>query len=241
MPTPHATDASTRGDEMTLRSRTIAARRAGSSGAAQAALPVSRAQARSPAPCRVRPTDQPLPSWPSNSAAARRTSAPVRAAGPRRSGVPASSGRTVEPSAGAVRPVSVPGAVVPRTGWTVSWAVRPRTSAASSGSSRPGSSTTMRWSPARERFGSLTPRASTRRRSTSRVRSVASRSASAVGESRVSSTSWVPPRRSRPSRAGWVSARNVERARIASANSARTLVARVKMPPAGMGGPRVRP
>lgn len=90
---------------------------------------------------------------------------------------------------------------MPRTGWKVSCAVRPRTAAACFGSCTPGSSTMTRRAPDCAMAGSATPSVSTRRRSTSRVRSVDSRSAFMVGESRVSSTIWVPPRRSRQT--GW--------------------------------------
>ena len=118
------------------------------------------------------------------------------------------------------------GVAMPSTGWKVSCAVRPITLAASRGSCRPGSSTMIRRSPDRVRVGSATPSASTRRRSTSTARSVDSPSAFTVGESCVSRTIWVPPRRSSPSRAGVVTATYSEPATIARAIRARTSGAR---------------
>ena len=209
MPMSQETPGSTWGEEMTSSSSTIAIRRIGSPGGEHAASPVSSAHPCSPSPTKSTVTNHPVAVCGSMAASAPATPSPVRAAGPSRSGWPDSSGSTSSaPGAG----VSVPGdgeavgaCATPRTGWNVSCAVRPMTSAASRGSSTPGSSTKMRCSPERASAGSATPRASTRRRSTSRARSVDSASACTVGESRVSRTICVPPRRSRPSRGDAVS------------------------------------
>src|SRR5262249_60050230 len=86
MPPLEATCGSTGGEEMISLPSTIAPRRAGSPAGAQAALPVTCAQARPPEPRKSTVTYQvPRPSgsvW----AAAPVTPAPVSAAGPRRSG-----------------------------------------------------------------------------------------------------------------------------------------------------------
>ena len=176
-------------------------------------------------------TYQPPPLWLSIAACAPSTLSPVRAAGPRRTGRPSSSSTTRPPSGSGSALGEGDGDAegsgvgvasgTPSTGWNVSWAVRPMTSAASRGSCTPGSSTMIRRSPERARLGSETPRASTRRRSTSRARSVDSRSAFTVGESWVSRTIWVPPRRSRPRRAGVVTAKNSDAARTPRAIRAR--------------------
>ena len=76
------------------------------------------------------------------------------------------------------RPTTWLGSPGPSTGWKVSWAVWPMASAAAAASCTPGSSTMIRFSPERASVGSETPSASTRRRSTSSARSVASASAS---------------------------------------------------------------
>lgn len=133
------------------------------------------------------------------------------AAGPSLSGWPFSS-RTAVPS---------PCSAAPSTGWNASCAVRPMTSAACLGSSTPGSSTMIRFSPERTRVGSTTPSASARWRSTLIARSVAAASASTVGESFVSKTSWVPPRRSRPRRGAALKVTTKEIAMTAHAATAR--------------------
>ncbi len=104
------------------------------------------------------------------------------------------------------RPTMRLGSPGPSTGWKVSWAVWPMASAASAAFWTPGSSTMIRLAPERASVGSATPSASTRRRSTSSARSVASASASVVGLSWVSRTICVPPRRSRPRRGSCVTA-----------------------------------
>lgn len=207
---------------MTSSSRTMAIRRVGSPGAAHAACPVSSSHAVWPGPVKSTVTNQPPAACASNPAVASSMPSPVSAAGPSRSGVPVSSGCT--DSAGSVPSASgvVSAAAMPRTGWKVSWAVRPITSTASRGSVSPGSSTTMRRSPARTRVGSATPSASTRRRRTSSARSVASVSAVTVGESCASSTIWVPPRRSRPRVGAEVSTAAVAATSTASESRART-------------------
>lgn len=101
------------------------------------------------------------------------------------------------------------------------------TSAALRGSWTSGSSTMIRSSPDRVRVGSVTPSESMRRRSTSRVRSVLSRSAFAVSESSAWSTMRVPPWRSRPSLGDMVSVMSTETSSTAAARTARTVVARV--------------
>ena len=118
----------------------------------------------------------------------------------------------------------------------MSWAVLPMTSTASSGSVTPGSSTITRRSPERCRDGSDTPSWSTRRRRTSRVRSTVSPSTFTVSVSSASRTIWVPPRRSRPRRAGRVAMRTA-----APTTAARTTAARqrgcctIGTPPAPAG------
>ena len=119
---------------------------------------------------------------------------------------------------------------MPSTGWKVSCAVRPMTSAASRGSCTPGSSTMIRRSPERVSVGSETPSASTRRRSTSTARSVDSVSGLDGGESWVSRTIWVPPRRSRPRRAGVVTRRTRPRRRCRGRRG-RGLLVRTRVPP----------
>src|SRR5690606_25126479 len=75
-------------------------------------------------------------------------------------------------------------------------------------------------SPERTMDGSATPSASTRPRRTSSARSVAAASAFVVSVERVSSTIWVPPRRSSPRRTGTVTATNTARATTANAKNA---------------------
>ena len=196
IPTPQRTSGDTCGEDSTALSSTIATRRCGVPGAAQAAAPVSCSQSRSPVPRNSTVTDRP-PSC-STCAAALPTPSPVSAAGPIASGWPDSSATTwgfVVSIVGTGSPVAAP-----VTGWKVSCAVLPMTAAASSGSCTPGSSTMIRRSPDLASVGSATPSASTRLRSTSRARSVAAASARTPLPSRVSSTIWVPPRRSRPRR-----------------------------------------
>src|SRR5690606_32228879 len=78
----------------------------------------------------------------------------------------------------------------------------------------------IRFSPERTMDGSATPSASTRPRRTSSARSVAAASAFVVSVERVSSTIWVPPRRSSPRRTGTVTATNTARATTANAKNA---------------------
>ncbi len=222
-PTSQATSSFTWGETITLESSTMATRRLGSPAGLQAARPVSSAHSARPLSRKSTVTNQPLPCWASMPASAPLTPSPVRAAGPMCSGPPRSSGRICSPLPGSV---PAAGSGTPRTGWKVSCAVLPMTSAALVGSCTPGSSTMMRRSPERASGASATPRPSARRRSTSRVRSVAAASALTVGESLVSSTSWVPPRRSRPRRGDMVRAMNSEVAMTASAATARTTGAR---------------
>lgn len=228
MPTLHATSALTPGAERILPSRTMATRRSGAPCGAQAAAPVTRAQSLPACPRKVRSTIQPdICCW-SSTASASLTPSPVRAVGPSLRNAPFWSGsaRVREPSSAGLPLFSSCLSVAPCTGWTVNCAVRPMTSAASRGSCRPGSSTKIRCCPDRYRLGSDTPSASTRWRSTSRARWVDSASASTTGESLVSRTIWVPPRRSRPRRADWVRAKKSEAAITPRATIARHMGAR---------------
>jgi hypothetical protein len=86
MPTWQPTEGSTWGLEITLSSSTIATRRVGSPVAAQAAAPVSSRQALAPAPLKSMVMNQAGPRCGSVTASAPETAAPVRAAGPSRSG-----------------------------------------------------------------------------------------------------------------------------------------------------------
>ena len=219
IPAWQPTDGSTCGEEITSSSSTIATRRFGSPAGLQAASPVSFCQASPPVPRKSTVTNQPGPCWASVTASEPPTASPVSAAGPICSGLPSSSLVAVLPAAGTAGAAT---ASAPRTGWKRSCAVLPITSAASRGSCTPGSSMMIRRSPERVRVGSLTPSASTRRRSTSSARSVDSASALAVGPSLVSSTIWVPPRRSRPSRTGTSRASASEPATTARATRARS-------------------
>ena len=189
-----------------------------------------------PEPLKSMVTYQPPSPCGSSSACAPSTPSPVSAGGPSRRSWPVSSGSTSSPSAAARASATATAtptptgsgsaSATPSTGWKLSCAVRPITSAASRGSCRPGSSTMIRRSPERVRVGSATPSASTRRRSTSTARSVDSLPALTVGESWVSRTIWVPPRRSSPRRAGVVTVTYSEPATIARAIRARTSGAR---------------
>ena len=212
MPVSQAMLGSTCGLDRTWLSSTIATRRAGSPGWAQAAVPVSLAQP-SPPPRNSSATSQrPVPCG-SSSAEALLTSSPARPVGPIRTGAPSSSFRSRAPLGS-----SPAGA---RTGWKVSCAVRPMTSSASRGSETPGSSTMIRRSPERWRLGSDTPSWSTRRRRTSNVRSMVSPVTATPSAGRASSTIWVPPRRSRPRRAGWVTVRKMAPAMVTTTSSRR--------------------
>ena len=224
MPTWHCTLGSTCGEEITLSSSTIATRRPGSPGGLQAASPVSLTQDFSPLPLKSTLTCHSAPICWSRAAVASLTPSPVSPAGPSRSFCPDSSAMIRSPFAGLA--FLSPAATTFLTGWKVSCAVRPMTSAACRGSCTPGSSTMMRLSPVRLSVGSDTPSASTRLRSTSSARSVASDVALVFGPSRVSSTICVPPRRSRPRLAGFAQAKYADEPRMKSASSARTRVAR---------------
>ncbi len=178
IPVRHATPESTLGLEITSRSRTMATRRRGSPSAAHAASPVSAAHSLGPSPRKSTSTCHALPSESPSLALDVPTDSPVTLTGPRRRPDPSASGRTRGSGGEAAggSPVPAGGALssTPRTGWKASCAVRPMTATASSGSATPGSSTMMRRSPERCSDGSDTPRASTRRRSTSRVRDAVS-------------------------------------------------------------------
>ncbi len=207
-----------------MLSSTMATRRRGSPAGWQAASPVTFAQRSPPASSKSTVTCQPAPLCWSKRASAPLTSSPVRVGVSSRRRRPSSSGRTRSPFSPSAASASAPvPSAVPSTGWTVSCAVRPSTSAACWGSWTPGSSTTTRLSPERTMVGSATPSASIRPRSTSTVRSVASRSASVVLVDLVSSTIWVPPRRSSPRRTGMVRAMVTAAAITRRATSARPL------------------
>ncbi len=211
---------STCGAVITSLSRTIATSRFGVLTGWQAALPVMSAQILPPSSLNFIWTNQPCAiCWESIRPSAPLTFSPVMAGLARRSTpAPFSAGRYSSPAAGLAGFASTWSS----TSWKVSWAVLPITFAASRGSCTPGSSTMIRFSPWRVTLGSLTPRASIRRRSTSSALSVVSLSAFTVGESFASSTIWVPPRRSRPSSGFAVSTTYVDAARTRNANSART-------------------
>ena len=110
----------------------------------------------------------------------------------------------------------------PSTGWNVSCAVRPMTSAASRGSCRPGQL---------DDDAALAGAGEARLGDAERVDPTAQHLERAVGRLavgldrgrvRVSRTIWVPPRRSRPSLAGVVRAKNKLAPMTPSATSART-------------------
>ena len=182
---------STCGDEITLSSSTIATRRRGSPGAAQAAFAVSCSHARAGVTrefdvrrtSRARPADWCRPRRRVDAFAAQRGRPELERlpALIRQRSACRAERRRVE---GQLR-----GAADHLDGLV--------------GFCTPGSSTMIRLSPERASIGSATPSASTLRRSTSRVRSVAAASAVTVGESWVSRTIWVPPRRSSPSAGRW--------------------------------------
>ncbi len=190
---PHGT--STPGEEMISPSRTIAIRLA--APWAHAASAESLPNASEPSPLKSMLTTQSTPPWGLTVASAPVMSPPSSAGGASSRTSPESLGRTrLSGSCGFASGFGT----VRSTSWMVSCAVRPRASTASRGSSTSGSSTMIRFSPARVSVGSETPSASTRPRRISIARSVDSAFASTRSVLCACSVIWVPPRRSRPSR-----------------------------------------
>ncbi len=142
-------------------------------------------------------------------------------------GAPLASGAPLAAAAADGCGIRLVGSAAASTGWMVSCAVLPMTSAAWAASSTPGSSTMIRRSPERASVGSVTPSESTRRRSTSSARSVFWAFASVVGVLSVSKVIEVPPRRSSPSWGFLVITKNVDKPMASSATSARTTGGRV--------------
>ncbi len=138
MPCSQATEGSTWGLEITWPSSTMATRRVGSPAGWQAASPVSSAQRRPPSPWNSIATCQ--RTWSLRVELGAGVADRLPGEGGRAEPQPAAAlvGQHQLPVAGRRRrsgPVrSAAGSARPSTGWKVSWAVRPMTSTASSGS-----------------------------------------------------------------------------------------------------------